>query len=148
MKKILQIVTVICISTCLLTGCKKKIVKISADEFYEKVNSTYELTDMTSTLGYVKKAYAYNKDGLYFYFYEGNRSFDMGNIYIDEVENTANRLFDSKDKIDKGDNYSFITLYNDDDYYRIGYIDNTLIFAHANMNNRDLVDNLFEKCGF
>ena len=148
MKKILMVVTIL-VSVLLVTACgEKKKESITAEEFYNRINSTYELVDVTSKIGYVKKAYAFEKDHIYFYFYEGNRSFDIGNVYKDEVQNVAGQMMDKKDTIDKGDNYSSITIQNDEEYYRIEYIDNTLLYAKTTANYKGYVDELFEKAGY
>ena len=88
MKKVLMILFVGIISIGFISGCGKKTKEaITADQFNERIGSNYKLVDYTKNIGYAKKAYFYDSEGIYFYFYEGNRSFDMGNIYIDEVNN-------------------------------------------------------------
>ena len=148
MKKILMVVTVL-MTLILVTGCgSNRKDKLTSEEFYDKINSEYKLTDITSRLDFVQKAYAYEKDGVLIYFYEGNRTFDMGNIYIDEVQNVSGQMMDKKDSIDKGDNYSSITIYNDEEYYRIAYVDNTLLYAKGPKANQYIVDDVFKKAGY
>ena len=148
MKRFLMVVTVL-VSLLLVTGCEdNKKEKITAEEFYNRVNETYKLSDITKRIDFVQKAYAYDKDEVKFYFYEGNRSFDMGNIYIDEVQNASSNMLDKKDSIDKGDNYSSITIYNDQEYYRIAYVDNTLLYAKGPKANQYIIDDVFNKTGY
>ena len=148
MKRFLMVVTVL-VSLLLVTGCEdNKKEKITAEEFYNRVNETYKLSDITKRIDFVQKAYAYDKDEVKFYFYEGNRSFDMGNIYIDEVQNASSNMLDKKDSIDKGDNYSSITIYNDQEYYRIAYVDNTLLYAKGPKANQYIIDDVFNKAGY
>ena len=148
MKKLLMVVTVL-FSLMLVTGCEeKKKEAITADEFYNRVNPSYTLKDITSVMGFVKKAYSYDSNGISFYFYEGNKSFDMGNIYLDEVENISGNMSNKKDNIDKGENFSTITIYNDTEYYRIAYVENTLLFGKTTMANKVSLDGLFEKAGY
>ena len=148
MKKKLLILVACVLSLTLVTGCSKTKEKITADQFNERIGSNYTLIDYTSKIDYVKKAYIYESDGIKFYFYEGNRSFDMGNIYIDEVNNAASELFNKTDEIDKGDNYSSVKMWNDESYYRVTYIDNTLLYAKARLDYKSRVDEIFEKCGY
>jgi hypothetical protein len=149
MKKVLMILFVGIISIGFISGCGKKTKEaITADQFNERIGSNYKLVDYTKNIGYAKKAYFYDSEGIYFYFYEGNRSFDMGNIYIDEVNNAANELFNKQDSIDKGDNYSSVTMYNDETYYRIAYVDNTLLYVRARKDYKDRADDIFNKCGY
>jgi len=148
MKKILMIVTVL-VSLILITGCgenKKEV--ITADEFYNRINDKYKLKDITNLTGFVKKAYLYEDENLYFYFYEGNKSFDMGNIYIDEVENISSNMMNREDDINKGINYSIMTISNDEMYYKVGFIENTLLYAKTSISDKDKVDEIFEKAGF
>jgi hypothetical protein len=148
MKKILLIIVTCVLSLTLVTGCSKTKEKITGEQFYEKISPNYKLVDYTSKIDYVKKAYVYDSEGIKFYFYEGNRSFDMGNIYLDEVNNAASDLFNKTDEIDKGDNYSSVKMWNDQTYYRIAYIDNTLLYAKSRLDYKDRVDDIFEKCGY
>lgn len=148
MKKILMILMVGVISLGLVTGCSKTKNKITPDEFYNKVNSDYKLKDQSNEIGYANKAYVYEDSTIYFYYYEGKRSFDMGNIYIDEVNGAATTLFNVKEEIDKGDNYSSIKMHNEDTYIRVTYVDNTLLYGKSTMDNKKKVDDLFERCGY
>ena len=148
MKRFLMVVTVL-VSLLLVTGCEdNKKEKITAEEFYNRVNETYKLSDITKRIDFVQKAYAYDKDEVKFYFYEGNRSFDMGNIYIDEVQNASSNMLDKKDSIDKGDNYSSITIYNDQEYYRIAYVDNTLLYAKVNEVYKEEIKKIVKDLGY
>ena len=72
----------------------------------------------------------------------------MGNIYIDEVNSAATSLFNKEEEIDKGDNYSSIKIHNEETYIRVTNVDNTLLYAKSDMNNKKLVDELFERCGY
>ena len=149
MKKVLMLLFVGIISLGFVTGCGKKTKEmITADEFKERIGSNYKLVDYTKNIGYVKKAYFYESEGIYFYFYEGNRSFDMGNIYIDEVNSVAINMMNKEDEIDKGDNYSSVKIWNDESYYRIAYVDNTLLYVKAISSYKDRVDDIFNKCGY
>ena len=148
MKKVLKVLTVF-MAVILVTGCgSNKKDKLSSEEFYNRINDSYKLTDITSKIDFVQKAYAYEKDGVLIYFYEGNRTFDMGNIYIDEVQNVSGQMMDKKDSIDKGENYSSITIYNDEEYYRIAYVDNTLLYAKGPKANQYMIDEVFNKTGY
>jgi hypothetical protein len=148
MKKSILLLVVSVLTLGLLTGCSNKKEKISADDFYNKIGPNYSLVDISNKLDYVKKAYYYDSEGITFYFYEGNRMFDMGNIYIDEVNNVANNMFNKEDEIDKGENYSSIKMWNDESYYRIAYVDNTLLYVKAISDYKARADDIFEKCGY
>ena len=69
-------------------------------------------------------------------------------LFIDEVQNVSGQMMDKKDSIDKGDNYSSITIYNDEEYYRIAYVDNTLLYAKGPKANQYIVDDVFKKAGY
>jgi cytolysin (calcineurin-like family phosphatase) len=57
-------------------------------------------------------------------------------------------MSNKKDNIDKGENFSTITIYNDTEYYRIAYVENTLLFGKTSMANKVSLDGLFEKAGY
>lgn len=148
MKRVLKTLLIGVISLGLITGCSKEKTKINAEEFYNRVNNDYKLKDYTNQVSYVNKAYVYQDANIYFYYYEGKRAFDMGNIYIDEVNSAATSLFNKEEEIDKGDNYSSIKIHNEETYIRVTNVDNTLLYAKSDMNNKKLVDELFERCGY
>ena len=148
MKKVLMLLFAGIISLGVVTGCTKEKQKITAEEFYNRLYSDYKMKDYTQNIGYVNKAYLYDDGTVYFYFYEGKRSFDMGNIYIDEVNEAANSLFNVEDEIDKGDNYSSVKMHNDQTYIRVSYVDNTLLYAKSKLENQKKVDEIFERCGY
>jgi hypothetical protein len=148
MKKVLMVLFVGIISLGLITGCSKTKEKINAEDFYNKVGSDYKLQDRTSQIGYANKAYVYEDSNIYFYYYEGKRSFDMGNIYIDEVNGAASSLFNVEQDIDKGDNYSSIKMHNEETYIRVTYVDNTLLYGKTSIENKKLIDEVFDRCGY
>ena len=149
MKKILMVAAIL-VSVLLVSGCGKNETRtaVTAAKFYNKVGESYKLTDITSKMGYVKKAYAFKNDDIYFYFYEGNRSFDMGNIYLDELENAASTMTNQEEEISKGENFSSIILKDENNYCRIAYVENTLLYAKTNAANKDKADEIFEMIGY
>ena len=118
------------------------------EDFYNKVGSDYKLQDRTSQIGYANKAYVYEDSNIYFYYYEGKRSFDMGNIYLDEISNANGVLKDKKEEIQKGKDFSSIILYDAESYYRISNVGNTILFAKSKIDNKNIIDDVFDRCGY
>ena len=165
MKKIktLLMVFVVCL---LCTACGNRTA-ITGDKFYEKTNKDYNVTDRSDHYGFATSAYELNSDNnLKILFIETKSDSMSQSLFVDETKNAytdatndlAEQNKDDKDfKIDdaevddtvtKGDNYSVVEINTSKTYYRITWIDNTVMIGSIDIDSKTTLLNTMKGLGY
>lgn len=132
-----------------ITGCKKK--KISIEEFNKKMtNDGYTIKDLGEEEKIKKSSLAVDSDNQYeIYFYEFNNFDDAKSIFYD-IKDSVSKLAvkGSTSGIIERKKYLKYVLTNNDYYYVISTIDNTLVFGVTNVDNKNNLKNIIKKIGY
>lgn len=135
----------------LLVGCSKK--KISTEKFRKTLEKdNFVVTDIVKSEknGVLNFSQANDKDNKYqieFYQFDNNENAKLAfhnlrlDLYSIAVKGSTSGSIERK-------NYLKFVLTNDDKYYSLSLIDNTLIFAYTSLDNKSELKNIVKKLGY
>lgn len=165
MKKI-KTLLIVMMSILLCTACGNKTA-ITGDKFYDKTNEEYTVKDIGDFYDFAKSAY--QVDGLNsmkITFVEAKNNTVAQSLFVDESQNvytaaTAdltninkdNKSYkveddDVDDTVTKGDNYSIVEVRTSDTYYRVVWIDNTVMFGSIKIDSKTQLLNVMKGLGY
>lgn len=165
MKKI-KTLLIVMMSILLCTACGNKTT-ITGDKFYDKINGDYTVKDIGDSYDFAKSAY--QVDGLNsmkITFVEAKNNTVAQSLFVDESQNvytaaTAdltninkdNKSYkveddDVDDTVTKGDNYSIVEVRTSDTYYRVVWIDNTVMFGSIKIDSKTQLLNVMKGLGY
>lgn len=148
------------------TGCAKRSA-LSADDFYEKTNKDYKVTDVKREhYDFSDGAYAISgKNNLKVIFVDTTEQMAKS-IYVDETKNFysyASTDLKEQNKDDKdyelkesdikkviatGDNFSIVEISTSKKYYRISWIKDTVMIGQVDVSDKTTLFDLMKKLGY
>lgn len=133
----------------MLLGCSKTKTSLSSDKFLSKMNElNLNVSEVKQPPDYAKKAYMLNGD-IELTYIEGKTRYTIEGIYIDECRNILSIVDENyKKDVSNGDNWSKLTIHNNNDYYYIIWVDKTYILAKTTIDNKNKLNNIMKSIGY
>lgn len=150
MKKIRTVLLVI-VSFLLLTGCSpKSLSTVSSDKFKSVMdNEKIEYQDIKSKYSFATNAYLVEDNGMVITYVEGESSYDIQGIFLDECKNAYSKLNeDYKNKSKAGDNWTYIEASDSDKYFFVGRISKSYIVLSAPKSEMERARKIVNRLGY
>lgn len=145
MKK--RLIFIVVLSIIFLTGCASEKEKITANTF-ARVLKKHNLTvaDQTEVYDLYNSYLVYEDSNFTFRYIDTKSQKDIEGIYLDETNNIV-KAFKTKEKprVKNGDNWSSFEMYDDNMYYYLLWIDDTLIYVYSKPDYKDTVKNIISE---
>ena len=141
---------IIILMMIIVTGCnttKENIDVVSFQNTLEENN--FKVYDITDEYGYATRAIYASKGSATINYVEGKKKYDIQGIFLDECKNVYNTASaDYKDKTDGGKNWTYLTVTDDDNYYFVGWVENSYITIKAPKDQETKMNNLAKELGY
>ena len=143
-------IIILIISIFCLCGCVKEKDALSASEFADTIDSLgYEIVDYKNQFSYAKAAYMVVADNISITYINGNRKYDVEGLFIDECRNVYDKAGeDIEEKTAGGDNWTYLSVTNDDNFYYVSWIEDTYILVESSAEDKNVASKLIRELGY
>lgn len=141
---------ILIISILLLVGCsstKEDVDPSTVQSILESKN--YKVYDLTDTVSYASKALYASKLTAIINYVQGIKKYDIQGIFLDECTNVYNEVGSVYEKkTDGGDNWTYLIVTTEEDYYFVGWVNDSYITITASIDQEKTMNALAKELGF
>lgn len=141
---------ILIMSVLLLVGCsnaKEDIDPATVQSILESKN--YKVYDLTGTVSYASKAIYASKLTAVINYVQGIKKYDVQGIFIDECTNVYSKAGSNYEKkTDGGENWTYLIVTTDEDYYFVGWVSDSYITITASIEQEKAMNALAKELGF
>lgn len=132
-----------------LCACGTKEAKTPSEIQSILESYKFEVYDSTEKVGYADTALYGIKGQVKANYVKGNKKYDIQGIFLDECKNIYGKVSAGYEKQDNGgDNWTNLTVTDDDNYYFVGWIEDSYIVIEAPKDQKKIMDSLVKDLGF
>lgn len=136
--------------TILLVGCSSTKENIDPAKLQATLSDKkFDIYDTTSKVGYASNALYATKGKVKINFVKGSKRYDVQGIFLDECKNIYSVAgSDYTHETDGGKNWTYLIVYNDTDYYFVGWVNDSYISLSAPVDQMKKMNNLVKELGY